>query len=91
MAKALQEAFRPFARTVNIRGGMLGTQAIDAAALQRLATLPSREVLLGKVAGGMAAPLSGMAGVLAANLRNLVGVLHAVADKKQQEGGSAAA
>jgi large subunit ribosomal protein L10 len=91
MAKALQEAFRPFARTVNIRGGLLGTQAIDAAALQRLATLPSREVLLGKLAGGMVAPISGMAGVLAGNLRNLVGVLSAVRDKKQQsEGGTAA-
>ena len=40
--------------------------------------------ILAKVAGGMAAPISGMAGVLAANLRNLVGVLNAVAEKKQQ-------
>ena len=63
---------------------MLGNRAIDAAQLTRLATLPTRDVLLGKVAGGMAAPLTGMAGVLAANLRNLVGVLNAVADKKQQ-------
>ncbi len=91
MAKALQEAFRPYARTVTIRGGMLGNQAIDAAALQRLATLPSREMLLAKLAGGMAAPISGMAGVLAANLRNLVGVLSAIADQKRaNEGGTAA-
>ena len=83
MAKALTEALRPYARTVTVRGGMLGTQAIDAAQLTRLATLPSREILLGKLAGGMAAPMTGMAGVLAANLRNLVGVLNAVADKKQ--------
>ncbi len=84
MAKALADAFRPYSRTVTVRGGMLGSQAIDASQLTRLATLPSREVLLGKIAGGMAAPLTGMAGVLAANLRNLVGVLSAVADKKQQ-------
>jgi large subunit ribosomal protein L10 len=91
MAKALQEAFRPYSRTVTIRGGLLGSQVIDAAALQRLARLPSREVLLGKLAGGMVAPISGMAGVLAGNLRNLVGVLAAVNDKKRQsEGGSAA-
>lgn len=91
MAKALQEAFRPYSRTVTIRGGLLGSQVIDAAALQRLATLPAREVLLGKLAGGMVAPISGMAGVLAGNLRNLVGVLAAVNDKKRQsEGGSAA-
>jgi large subunit ribosomal protein L10 len=91
MARALQEAFRPFARTVTIRGGLLGSQAIDAGQLQRLASLPSRDVLLAKLAGGMAAPIAGMAGVLAGNLRNLVGVLAAINDKKrQQEGGSAA-
>lgn len=83
MAKALADALRPYSRTVTVRGGLLGAQAIDAAQLTRLATLPSREVLLGKVAGGMAAPMTGMAGVLAANLRNLVGVLNAVAEKKQ--------
>jgi large subunit ribosomal protein L10 len=84
MAKALAEALRPYTRVVSVRGGMLGSTAIDAAQLTRLATLPPRDVLLGKVAGGMAAPLTGMAGVLAANLRNLVGVLSAVADKKRQ-------
>ena len=84
LAKALVEALRPYSRTVTVRGGMLGNQAIDASQLTRLATLPSRDVLLGKVAGGMAAPMTGMAGVLAANLRNLVGVLSAIADQKQQ-------
>jgi large subunit ribosomal protein L10 len=71
MAKALTDALRPFSRVVTVRGGMLGAQAIDA-------------TQLGRLAGGMAAPLTSMAGVLAANLRNLVGVLSAVADKKQQ-------
>jgi large subunit ribosomal protein L10 len=85
MAKALTEALRPYSRVVTVRGGMLGEQAIDASQITRLASLPSRDVLLGKIAGGMAAPLTGMAGVLAANLRNLVGVLSAVADKKQSE------
>ena len=84
MAKALSDALRPYSRVVTVRGGMLGSQAIDAAQLTRLATLPSRDVLLGKIAGGMAAPMTSMAAVLAANLRNLVGVLSAVADKKQQ-------
>jgi len=90
MAKALQEAFRPY-RGVTLRGALLGTRPIDGAGLSRLASLPTREVLLGQVVGGMAAPLTGMAGVLAANLRNLVGVLSAVADKKRlSEGGNAA-
>ncbi len=85
MAKALTDAFRPFSRIgIAIRGGMLGSTAIDASQLTRLATLPSRDVLLSKIAGGMAAPMTSMAGVLAANIRNLVGVLSAVADKKRE-------
>jgi large subunit ribosomal protein L10 len=89
LARALQDAFRPF-KVVTVRGGLLGGQPINAADLQRLASLPSREVLLGRLAGGMAAPLTGMASVLAANLRNLVGVLNAVADQKRLTEGAAA-
>lgn len=90
LARALQDAFRPF-KLVTLRGGLLGGQPINAADLQRLASLPGREVLLSRLAGGMAAPLTGMAGVLAANLRNLIGVLSAVADQKRQTEGAATA
>ena len=90
LAKALLEAFRPYSKVVSLRGGLLGSVAIDAAGLQRLATLPSRDVLLGMLAGAIAAPIAGMAGALAANLRNLVGVLSALADQKRAtEPGSA--
>ena len=57
--------------------------------LARMASLPTREVLLGKFAGGIASPLTGFASVLAANFRNLAGVLNAVADQKQQTEGAA--
>jgi len=83
LARALQEAFRPY-KVVTLRGGLLAGQPISAIDLGRLANLPSREVLLGRLAGGMVAPLTGMASVLAANLRNLVGVLNAVADQRRQ-------
>jgi large subunit ribosomal protein L10 len=88
LAKALQEAFRPF-RFVTVRGGLLGTQPIDAVSLNRMASLPTREALLGRLAGGIASPLTGFAGVLAASIRNLAGVLNAVADQKQQTEGAA--
>jgi large subunit ribosomal protein L10 len=82
LARALQEAFRPY-KVVTLRGGLLAGQPISATDLGRLANLPSREVLLGRLAGGMVAPLSGMASVLAANLRNLFGVLNAVAEQRR--------
>lgn len=88
LARALQEAFRPY-RVVTVRGGLLGANAIDAASLARMASLPTREVLLGKFAGGIASPITGFAGVLAANIRNLAGVLNAVADQKRQSEGAA--
>ena len=91
LAKALQDAFRPYNKVVSLRGGLLGKRPIDGAGLARMASLPSREVLLGRLAGGMAAPMTGMAGVLSGPIRNLVGVLNAMAEKKRQtEGGSAA-
>jgi large subunit ribosomal protein L10 len=88
LAKALQDAFRPF-RFVTVRGGVLGNQPIDAASLGRMASLPTREVLLGRFASGIASPLTGFAGVLAAKIRNLAGVLNAVADQKRQTEGAA--
>jgi len=88
LAKALQEAFRPF-KVVTVRGGLLGNAAIDATSLARMASLPTREVLLAKFAGGIASPLTGFAGVLAANIRNLGNALNAVADQKRQNEGAA--
>ena len=91
LAKALQDALRPYSKVVALRGGLLGGVAVDAGVFQQLASLPSRDVLLSRMAGAMASPIAGMASVLAANLRNLVGVLSAVADQKRaSEGGSAA-
>jgi large subunit ribosomal protein L10 len=82
LAKALLDAVRPY-RVVEIRGAMLGGRRVDAAGVTRLASLPSREVLLAQLAGAMASPLSSLAGLLAAPLRNLAGGLQQVADRKQ--------
>jgi len=50
-AKAVIDATRAF-RQVTITGGVLGDRAIDADGVKTLANLPSREVLLAKLAGG---------------------------------------
>jgi large subunit ribosomal protein L10 len=47
-----------------------------------LAKLPSREVLLGQVVGGVSSPLYGLVGVLNANLRNLVYTLDQIGKSK---------
>lgn len=81
LAKTFLDAIKPF-RQVSVRGAVLNGKRLDADAVTRLSTLPSREVLLGQLAGGMIAPLSSMASLLAAPLRNLGYALQQVADQK---------
>lgn len=83
LAKSFLDAIRPY-RTVAVRGAILGGRRVDAESVTRLATLPSREVLLGQLAGSMAAPLASMASLFAAPLRNLGYALAQVAERKAQ-------
>lgn len=84
-AKAVIDATRPY-RVVTITGGVLGDRAISADGVRSLASLPSREVLLAKLAGGMQAPVATLAGLLVANIRNLGYALAQVRDQKAQSG-----
>ncbi len=80
-AKAVLDATRPY-RIVKITGGVLGSRTIDADGVARLATLPSREVLLGEALGAIVAPLSTMAGLFDAPLRDIAGLVQALADQR---------
>ncbi|MEW6063813.1 MAG: 50S ribosomal protein L10 [Bacillota bacterium] len=82
-AKILSDFAREVKQGVDIKAGILEGKVIDASGVKALADLPSREVLLAKVLGGMQAPMYGFASVLAANLRNLVCVLDQVRQQKE--------
>ena len=84
-AKAVLDATRPYNKIVRIKGAVLGEKSIDADAVTRLAALPSREVLLAKLAGGMQAPVGTLAGLFAAPLRNLGFALAQVAEQKRAQ------
>ncbi len=84
-AKAVLDATRPYSKVVRITGAVLGDKAIDADAVTRLAALPSREVLLARLAGGMQAPVSTLAGLFAAPLRNLGYAMTQVAEQKRSQ------
>jgi large subunit ribosomal protein L10 len=83
-ARAVLDATRPYNKVVRITGAILGGRAIDGDAVTRLAALPSREVLLARLAGGMQAPVGTLAGLFAAPLRNLGYALAQVAEQKGQ-------
>lgn len=86
-AKILKE-FAKEVDKVKVNGGILDGKPVDAAMLEKLADLPSREQLLGQLVGVLAAPLQNFVGVMAAVPRNFVNVVDAI--KRQKEGGAAA-
>jgi large subunit ribosomal protein L10 len=87
-AKILKE-FSKDVDKVKVNGGILDGKPVDAAMLEKLADLPSREQLLGQLVGVLAAPLQNFVGVMSAVPRNFVGVLASL-QRKKEEGGAAA-
>ncbi|MFC1944324.1 50S ribosomal protein L10 [Chloroflexota bacterium] len=84
LAKALLTYQRTSKTTVSIRGGLLGALVMDNAQITALATLPSREVLLGKLLGAMKGPLFALQNVLTGNISGLLRVLQS---RVEQMGG----
>jgi len=88
---AVAKIVSDFARTsriLQVRGALLGDRRIGPEEVTRLAELPSRDVLIAQVLGGMKGPIAGLVNVLSGVTRNLVGVLDA--RRRQLEEGDAA-
>jgi large subunit ribosomal protein L10 len=68
-----------------IKGGLLDGLVIDQKMISTLAKLPSREVLLSKVIGGMQAPIYNFVSTTQGILRKFVYAVKAVKDKKASE------
>lgn len=84
-AVTVAKALRDFARTnpkLVVKGGLLGDKVLDAKDTTALADVAPREVLLARLAGGMAAPMVQFAGLLQALPRNLAYGLKALIDQK---------
>jgi len=64
------------------KGGYVAGRLYSAEEVERLASLPGREVLLGQVVGTFQAPMRGLLNCLGASLRDLVHVLRAISEKK---------
>ena len=66
-----------------LKGGTLGAEAIDLGSIKELASLPSRQELLGKFVGVLNAVPTGLVGVLSAVPRKFLYGLNAVKDSKE--------
>jgi large subunit ribosomal protein L10 len=65
------------------KGGILEGKALSEADVNKLAALPSKQILLGQLVGQMIAPLYGLHHSLSWNINRLVWGLNAVKEKKQ--------
>jgi large subunit ribosomal protein L10 len=76
-ARILQEFIRQY-RKLEIKGGVIDGETLDASAVRALATLPSRAELVARTIGMIQWPLRALATVLAEPPRTLVSVLEAL-------------
>ncbi len=74
-AKILTEHITTSKITMPIKGGFLGNKLLSPGEVATIATLPSREILLGKVMGGIQGPLYALMNQVNAPLRGLMTVL----------------
>ena len=90
VAKALRDCAKTNPALV-IKGGLLGDKTLDEAAVKALADVEPREVLLARLAGAIAAPMTQFAGLLEALPRNFAYGLKALIDQGGAPGAPAAA
>ncbi len=78
-------------RILSVRGGVMNNQLITEPEITTIATLPSREVLLGRLVGLLASPMTRTVGVLSGPIRSLPYVLNARAAQLGGDGAEAEA
>lgn len=76
-AKALTEHIAAAKVTLSIKGGFLSDTVLTIDDVQALAKLPSREILLSQVVGGMQSPITAVVYCLASPIRSIIGGLQA--------------
>lgn len=89
MAKVLIDFAKSHPKLILVRGVLKG-KLVDPSEMETLATLPSREVLLGRLLGTMIAPVSAFVNTLAAIPRSFLNVLTAIEDQKRSASESTA-
>jgi large subunit ribosomal protein L10 len=76
-ARALDDYIRISKTSLSIKGGFLADRRLTSEEVTTLSKLPSREILLGKVLGGMQAPTLALLACLTTPMRGIIGVLQA--------------
>jgi large subunit ribosomal protein L10 len=80
LAKILSEFVKTQPK-LEIKIGLIQGRVIPPDEIKALATMPSREILLAQILGGIQVPAQELAGVILSGLRQVVGVIQARADQ----------
>jgi large subunit ribosomal protein L10 len=82
-AKLVREFVKEF-ETFKVKGGIIENRIVNAEAIERLSSLPSKEVLIAQLLGMLMNPVTGLVTALGGVSRNLVVVLDAIRKQKEQ-------
>jgi large subunit ribosomal protein L10 len=80
-AKAIK-TFSDQTKQVDVKAAFIEGKLVDAAQVQALAALPSKQELLAKLVGSLSSPMRGLVYVLSGNQSGLVRALNAIREKK---------
>ena len=84
-SKVLANHIRASRSSLKIKSGFLSDRLLTVKDVETLATLPSRDVLLAKVLGGMQSPIVSFITLLTSPLRGFMGILQARIEQLEGE------
>jgi len=84
-ARVLGDYISTSKTSLNIKGGFLADRLLTSEEVITLSKLPSREILLSKVLGGMQSPILALLACLTTPMRGIMGVLQARIQKLEAE------
>jgi len=76
-ARALADYISTSKASLSIKGGFLSDRLLTSEEVKTLSTLPSREVLLANLLGGMQSPITALVSCLATPISGVIGALQA--------------
>ncbi len=87
MASKILVNFTKENKQFKLKGACIEGKVVPVNTIKEIAAIPSREILLARLASSLNSPIMGMVGVLSGIIRKFVYAINAIKDKKEQRGG----
>ena len=83
-AKIISEFNKKNNNKLKVIGGLIEGKEVTPDEIKKIAALPSKEILIGRMMASMQSPLRGFIGTLNGVIGNFAGVLRAIKEKKEK-------